>query len=93
MPIRAQSPPSPAYWPRRLPPVPPPLPALLALPVRAGQPYFLSQGDTVQALAVDLMYYHPVVQEVTLRTAAMLCLALAFPPELGLRAIEVCTNM
>ena len=37
------------------------------------------------------MYYHPVVQEVTLRTAAMLCLAPAYPPELGVRAVEVST--
>ena len=47
----------------------------------------------VQALAVDLIYYHPAIQEVTLRTAAMLCLAPAYPPGLGVRAVEVCAIM
>ena len=42
-----------------------------------------------QVLAVDLMYHHPAVAEVTLRTAAMLCLAPAYPPQLGVHAVEV----
>lgn len=47
----------------------------------------------MQALAVDLLFYHPAIQEVTLRTAAMLCLAPAYSPELGVRAVEVCAIM
>jgi len=68
------------------------LPALLVLLGWAGLPHFLSQDAAVQALAVDLMYYHPAIQEVTLRTTAMLCLAPAYPAELGVRAIEVSTT-
>lgn len=60
---------------------------------RLGPPHFLSQGYVVQALAVDLLFYHPAIQEVTLRTAAMLCLAPAYSPELGVRAVEVCAIM
>jgi hypothetical protein len=43
----------------------------------------------LQILAVDLMYHHSAVSEVTLRTAAMLCLASAYPPQLGVHAVEV----
>lgn len=42
-----------------------------------------------QVLAVDIMYCHPAISEVSLRTCALLCLTAAYPPQLGVRAVEL----
>ena len=44
---------------------------------------------SLQVLAVDIMYCHPHVSEVSLRTAVLLCLTAAYPPQLGVRAVEL----
>ena len=38
---------------------------------------------------MDVMYFHPAVSEVSLRTAALLCLTAAYPPALGVRTVEL----
>ena len=38
---------------------------------------------------MDIIYFHPSISEVTLRTAALLCLTGAYPPQLGVRAVDI----
>lgn len=43
----------------------------------------------VQAVAVDLLYFHDALHECSLRAVGMAALGGAFPPELGARAVDV----